>query len=157
MATRHYEVIVFNEHGLRIDGYPVVFPKCREGLAKAVGEAESLVAQGFDPQLISVNYRDEVGNGYPVYDVEWGWDDDSGTIEEVDAECDLGQPIYNAGNEERTLQEVHSRQSDEQDFYNNLDPHDMDGDFDSGMTSAGFGTDEDYGYFGGDETYGADF
>jgi len=27
----------------------------------------------------------------------------------------------------------------------------MDGDFDSGMTSAGLGTDEDYGYFGGDE------
>lgn len=27
----------------------------------------------------------------------------------------------------------------------------MDGDFDSGMASAGFGTDEDYGYFGGDE------
>ena len=32
----------------------------------------------------------------------------------------------------------------------------MDGDFDSAMASAGFGTDEDYGYFG-DETYGADF
>ena len=27
----------------------------------------------------------------------------------------------------------------------------MDGDFDSAMTSAGMGTDEDYGYFGGDE------
>jgi len=25
---------------------------------------------------------------------------------------------------------------------------DMDGDFDSAMTSAGFGTDEDYGYYG---------
>ena len=34
----------------------------------------------------------------------------------------------------------------------------MDGDFDSAMTSAGFGTDEDYGFFGGDdETYGAEF
>ncbi len=27
----------------------------------------------------------------------------------------------------------------------------MDGDFDSGMSSAGFGTDEDYGYYGCDE------
>jgi hypothetical protein len=27
---------------------------------------------------------------------------------------------------------------------------DMDGDFDSAMTSAGFGTDEDYGYYGDD-------
>ena len=26
----------------------------------------------------------------------------------------------------------------------------MDGDFDSGMASAGFGTDEDYGYYGED-------
>lgn len=27
----------------------------------------------------------------------------------------------------------------------------MDGDFDSGMASAGFGTDEDYGYYGDEE------
>jgi hypothetical protein len=27
----------------------------------------------------------------------------------------------------------------------------MDGDFDSAMASAGFGTDEDYGYYGGNE------
>jgi len=27
----------------------------------------------------------------------------------------------------------------------------MDGDFDSGMASAGFGTDEDYGYYGEDD------
>lgn len=29
----------------------------------------------------------------------------------------------------------------------------MDGDFDSAMTSAGWGTDEDYGYYGGDEDF----
>jgi len=28
---------------------------------------------------------------------------------------------------------------------------DMDGDFDSGMASVGMGTDEDYGYFGGND------
>lgn len=27
----------------------------------------------------------------------------------------------------------------------------MDGDFDSGMRDAGFGTDEDYGYYGGED------
>ena len=32
-----------------------------------------------------------------------------------------------------------------------LPGEDMDGDFDTGMASAGFGTDEDYGYYGGDE------
>jgi len=31
-----------------------------------------------------------------------------------------------------------------------LPGEDMDGDFDSAMASAGFGTDEDYGYFGDD-------
>jgi hypothetical protein len=34
----------------------------------------------------------------------------------------------------------------------------MDGDFDSGMASAGFGTDEDYGYYGEcDNDYGEDY
>jgi len=31
------------------------------------------------------------------------------------------------------------------------DPGDWDGDHESGLASAGFGTDEDYGDFGGDE------
>lgn len=35
---------------------------------------------------------------------------------------------------------------------NDREPNDdMDGDFDSAMASAGLGTDEDYGYFGGGE------
>lgn len=39
------------------------------------------------------------------------------------------------------------------DDYGYADDYDdsMDGDFDSGMASAGFGTDEDYGYYGEDE------
>ena len=38
------------------------------------------------------------------------------------------------------------------DWIFNLEPDDsMDGDHDSAMTSAGFGTDEDYGYYGGDD------
>lgn len=32
-----------------------------------------------------------------------------------------------------------------------VDPGDMDGDAASALASAGWGTDEDYGYFGGDE------
>lgn len=40
---------------------------------------------------------------------------------------------------------------DDDDDYNDM----MDGDFDSGMASAGHGTDEDYGYYGGeDDDYG---
>jgi len=39
------------------------------------------------------------------------------------------------------------------DYDGYIDAHaeDMDGDFDSGMASAGLGVDEDYGCFGGDE------
>tara|TARA_R110002020_G_scaffold422917_1_gene632029 strand:- start:82 stop:465 length:384 start_codon:yes stop_codon:yes gene_type:complete len=127
MATPHYELILYNQHGLRIGGYPVIYPKCRDGLTKAIADTEALLKQGFDPELIAVNYRDAVGDSYPVYDVEWGWDDANGTPEDVDAECN----------------DDHLDES-------------MDGDFDSGMASAGFGTDEDYGHFG-DQTYGADF
>jgi hypothetical protein len=43
----------------------------------------------------------------------------------------------------------------EEDFYSDT----MDGDHDSAMTSAGFGTNEDYGYYGeeNDFYYGDDF
>jgi hypothetical protein len=34
---------------------------------------------------------------------------------------------------------------------NDYDYDDMDGDFDSAMSSAGFGTDEDYNYYGEDD------
>ena len=35
-----------------------------------------------------------------------------------------------------------------EEAFDEPDPGEMDGDFDAAMTSAGFGTDEDYGYFG---------
>jgi hypothetical protein len=48
------------------------------------------------------------------------------------------------------------------DFYGEDDSYDdsMDGDHDSAMTSCGWGTDEDYGYFGendDDSFYGEDY
>ena len=108
--NEHYEVILFNEEGIAIHGFPVQFLKCRAGLTQAINEVESLVTQGCDRELISLNYRnDDTGERYSVYDVEWGG-------------------LY------------HGEELNES----------MDGDFDSAMTSAGFGTDEDYGYFGED-------
>ena len=44
----------------------------------------------------------------------------------------------------------------EDDSLETWDDESMDGDFDSAMTSAGLGTDEDYGCFE-DQTYGTDF
>lgn len=39
---------------------------------------------------------------------------------------------------------------DEEMIDDEADPGEMDGDWDSSMASAGYGTDEDYGYFGDD-------
>lgn len=50
---------------------------------------------------------------------------------------DLGVPVD-------WVQAVYDDMLDEELSYDDS----MDGDFDSGMASAGYGTDEDYGYFG---------
>ena len=43
----------------------------------------------------------------------------------------------------------HEDEQDQDAFYEGHYPgEEMDGDWDSGMASAGFGTDEDYGYYG---------
>jgi hypothetical protein len=41
--------------------------------------------------------------------------------------------------------------SDEDNYDPDADPGDMDGDHESGFTSAGWGTDESYGLYGDDE------
>lgn len=45
--------------------------------------------------------------------------------------------------------------SDDEDFEDNDYDDSMDGDHDSAMTSAGWGTDEDYGSYSDDEDYGS--
>jgi hypothetical protein len=68
----------------------------------------------------------------PLYDPENSYEDD-----DMDYHDDTNDPNYD----------------DHNDFYNDS----MDGDFDSAMASAGFGTDEDYGYYGDDrEDFHAD-
>lgn len=47
----------------------------------------------------------------------------------------------------RNIAEATGLRMDSGDAYDDYDDS-MDGDFDSGMASAGFGTDEDYGYYG---------
>lgn len=46
--------------------------------------------------------------------------------------------------------ESHDSDDANYDDYNDFHDDSMDGDHDSGMTSAGWGTDEDYGYYGED-------
>jgi len=47
---------------------------------------------------------------------------------------------------EDRMDDAHEEYNDPDDYYNDR----MDGDFDSAMRDAGFGTDEDYGYYGED-------
>jgi hypothetical protein len=65
-------------------------------------------------------------------------------------------PLFDAENaydDDIVDNEEDSNYDDDNDFNES-----MDGDHDSAMTSAGFGTDEDYGYYGeSDNYYGEDF
>ena len=66
------------------------------------------------------------------------WSDDFDLLEIVCTEYDAMGQIVSC----EQIQEF------EDDSVENDMDESMDGDFDSAMTSAGFGTDEDYGYFG---------
>ena len=66
------------------------------------------------------------------------WSDDFDLLEIVCTEYDaMGQIV--------SCEQIQEFEDDS--VANDIDES-MDGDFDSAMTSAGFGTDEDYGYFG---------
>ena len=76
-----------------------------------------------------------------LYDHDNSYEDDNwwtDRLEDDEVEADAIDPNYD----------------DHNDFNDG-----MDGDHDSSMTSCGWGTDEDYGYFGecGDTYYGEDF
>ena len=65
-------------------------------------------------------------------------------------------PLYDPENSYETDEEFMAANpncDDYDDFYEDADDSiddSMDGDFDSAMRDAGFGTDEDYGYYGED-------
>jgi len=73
----------------------------------------------------------------PLYDPENSYEDDDMTFEHNPSDALLAEYLYD----------------DHDDFYEDIDDStddSMDGDFDSAMRDCGFGTDEDYGYYGED-------
>jgi hypothetical protein len=69
-------------------------------------------------------------------------------------------PLFDADNayDDDDLSLVGDEDDSNYDDYHDYHDDSMDGDHDSAMTSAGFGTDEDYGYYGeNDSYYGEDF
>ena len=101
----------------------IFYPKSRDGLESAIAELDEALSIGDDP----VRYR----LVYSAYEGD----------------------ILKFCNEERLSQRYDVFDVEwgdvEQNGYDQSES--MDGDFDSAMTSAGFGTDEDYGHFGGED------
>lgn len=100
--------------------------------AKGFKMASDAYLAGFDAGFAG---RDESCNPYSVADVSNFNDWDVGFVDGVyDAETEA--------------------ESDEDCAYDEWDYDDsMDGDFDSAMRDAGYGTDEDYGYYGGGDEW----
>lgn len=101
----------------------------------------------FDPDN---SYEDDIMDNEEVYEmdgVECGREDGY--------EDDCNYDDYNDfwGLPENELDEIRD-QMNKDEGYDDDGYDSMDGDHDSGMTSAGWGTDEDYGYYG---DYGEDY
>jgi hypothetical protein len=76
----------------------------------------------------------------PLFDPENSYEDDDMIVEHDPSDILFAEYLY--------------------DLYNGHEDDSMDGDHDSAMTSCGWGTDEDYGYFGendDDSFYGEDY
>lgn len=74
----------------------------------------------------------------PLYDPDNSYEDDDMVVEHDPSDILFVEYLYD-GHED-----VYE---DDNDSYDDS----MDGDFDSGMRDAGFGLDEDYGYYGGED------
>jgi hypothetical protein len=65
------------------------------------------------------------------------------------SEAEYNAYLDNLGDDMAEYDDDYELDDFEHDFADDDMDESMDGDFDSGMASAGFGTDEDYGYYGG--------
>ena len=104
------------------------YPKSRDGLLLAIDELELAMGEPSPP----ADRNDTFRLVYSVYDAPKG------------AIVDPAHPA-------KLQQRYDVYDVEWGDVEQNGYDESMDGDFDSGMASAGFGTDEDYGYFGDDE------
>lgn len=79
------------------------------------------------------------------------------THEFIDSREGFGSDEELAYHEGELCDDFDGEDGDYLDYDAYLDEYDyddsMDGDHESGLASAGFGTDEDYGYYGGDEDW----
>lgn len=83
----------------------------------------------------------------PLYDPDNSYEDDDMVPEHDPSDALLAEYLYDDYNDFH-YGEVEA--DDLKDCWDEDYNDSMDGDFDSGMASAGHGTDEDYGYYGDD-------
>ena len=84
----------------------------------------------------------------PLFDPDNAYEDDEMATNYSDYHYDYHDDFYEGCDDlEANEYEDEETKEDWDDSYNDS----MDGDFDSAMRDAGFGTDEDYGYFGGED------
>jgi hypothetical protein len=80
----------------------------------------------------------------PLFDADNSHEDDDMIIEHDPSDILFAEYLYD--NKEDMYMDDDTNYDDYNDFYDDS----MDGDHDSAMESAGWGTDEDYGYYGED-------
>ncbi len=81
----------------------------------------------------------------PLFDPENAYEDDEMFTEPNDSDIPFVEYLYDDYNDFHEEDE-----NEENDVWADDYDDSMDGDFDSAMRDAGFGTDEDYGYYGED-------
>jgi hypothetical protein len=107
----------------------------------------------------------------PLFDPDNAYEDDDMVVEHDPSDALLAEYLYD--NKEDIYMDNDTNYDDYNDFHDGVDGDDrtndywagddlnyddsMDGDHDSATTSCGWGTDEDYGYFGEDVDYREDF
>jgi hypothetical protein len=105
----------------------------------------------------------------PLYDPENSYEDDEMFTEPDESDVPFAEYLYDDYNDfyredeiDSDWQEIRDAHDGTAEYRDDLDPDElddawnddyddsMDGDFDSAMRDAGWGTDEDYGYYGED-------
>ena len=100
----------------------------------------------------------------PCYDPDNSYEDDDMSLEHDPSDALLAEYLYDDYNDffdedssnyhpdaaHEISTHVDDDENEEEDVWNDDVDDSMDGDFDSAMRDAGFGTDEDYGYYGED-------
>jgi hypothetical protein len=90
----------------------------------------------------------------PLFDPDNSYEDDDMGYHDDDVDSNYDDHNDFWGLPENELDEIRDQMDDDEGYDDDYDDHyddSMNGDHDSAMSSCGWGTDEDYGYYGDDD------